>query len=427
MPNAVRAAGPRAAVAVADSRLGARGRDVTRVRKLFRFEQASGLLIIAAIFSGLTAANSPLSGLYQAVHHTPIYVGVGPFDITEPLIGWINEGLMVFFFLLVGLEIKREIAEGHLSTPKCAALPAIAALGGMIVPAALYVGLNWGDPLALRGWAIPTATDIVLALGVLSLLGSRVPVALKVFLTALAIFDDVGAVLVIGLFYGEGIALVPLAVALATLAGLALLNVCRVTSAAAYVVLGLVLWVAMLESGVEAALSGVLIALAVPLHVPGGPVSSPLRAAERRLHPWGVLVIVPLFAFFNAGVPVDGAAYQSLSGPVALGVVLGLFVGKQVGVFGAAWLAVRLGLGRLPAGVGWAQMYGVAALAGIGFTMSLFVASLAFAPPDLVAAAKLAILLGSLLSALTGLVVIYLASRAGSAAGSDSREALGAS
>ena len=388
-----------------------RRRGVTRLRRLFRFEQASGLLIITAMLLGLVAANSPLSALYEAVHHAPVHVGIGPLVINEPLIQWINKGLMVFFFLLVGLEIKRELLEGHLSTPRCAALPAFAALGGMVVPAAIYAGLNWGDPVAIRGWAIPTATDIVLALGVLSLLGSRVPASLKVFLTALAIFDDIGAVLIIGLFYGEDISLTPLFVAVLALVGLALLNVFRITRSAAYVVVGLVLWVAMLEAGVEAALAGILIALAVPLRGPGSHGSSPLRETERCLHPWGVLVIVPLFAFFNAGIVIDGDAFGSLLGPVSLGVVGGLFLGKQLGVVGAAWVAVRLGLGQLPAGVNWGQLYGAALLSGIGFTMSLFVASLAFVDPALIASAKLSILAGSFFSAAAGLTIVYVTTR----------------
>lgn len=390
---------------------------MTRILKLFRFEQASGLLIIAAILLGLVAANSPLAPLYAAVHHTPIYIGVGPLVINEPLIQWINEGLMVIFFLLVGLEIKRELMEGHLSTPKCAALPVFAALGGMIAPAAIYVGLNWDDPIAIRGWAIPTATDIVLALGMLSLLGPRVPLSLKVFLTALAIFDDIGAVIIIGLFYGDEVSSAPLLLAAVAVAGLALINYFSVTRPAAYIVLGLVLWVAMLEAGVEAALAGILIALAVPLHGSGihgsiSPGASPLRETERRVHPWSVLVVVPLFAFFNAGIAIDAGVFTSLFNSISLGILGGLFLGKQLGVLGACWVAVRFGLGRLPADVSWGQIYGAALLAGIGFTMSLFVASLAFSDVTFIASAKLAILVGSLLSAVAGMLVIRMTTRA---------------
>ncbi len=363
--------------------------------------------MIAALSIALVAANSPLAALYESVHHLPVHLRFGPLEIEEPLVQWINEGLLVIFFLLVGLEIKREFLEGHLSTAKCAALPAFAALGGMAAPAGIYVAFNWTDPVLVRGWAIPTATDIVLALGMLSLLGARVPVALKVFLTAIAIFDDIGAVLIIGLFYGEVLSVMPLMLAALALAGLIFLNIFRVRRVIPYVAIGLFLWMAMLISGVEAALAGILIAFVVPMRVSGCRCSSPLRETERRLHPWGVLVVVPLFAFFNAGIAIDSEAVASLLTSAPLGIVAGLFIGKQVGIFGAAWLAVRLGVGELPRGVIWSQVYGTALLAGIGFTMSLFIASLAFPSAALVAASKLAILLGSFLSALFGLWVIY--------------------
>ena len=379
-----------------------------QIVKLFQFERTSGVLLIAAIVLALAAANSPLAPIYNIVHHTPILLRLGPLVIDEPLVRWINEGLMVLFFVLVGLEIKRHFLEGHLSTAKRAALPAIAALGGMAVPAAIYAGLNWTDPVAIRGWAIPTATDIVLALGLLSLLGPRVPTSLKVFLTALAIFDDIGAVLIIGLFYAESLSLSALVVAGFALLGLALLNVLRITRPAAYVVLGVVLWVAMFKSGVESALAGVLIALAVPLHAPGCGCSSPLRATERWLHPWAALGVVPLFAFFNAGVTIDPNILASFPNSVFAGVVGGLFLGKQVGIFGTAWVAVALGIAQLPQGVTWAQLHAVAILAGMGFTMSLFVASLAFVSPAVLASAKLSILSGSLISGIVGLSLIYM-------------------
>jgi len=301
--------------------------------------------------------------------------------------------------------------EGHLATPRRMALPAFAALGGMVLPAAMYASLNGTDPVAIRGWAIPTATDIVLALGVLSLLGPRVPTGLKVFLTALAIFDDIGAVLVIALFLGEAISLVPLAVAGLAVAGLVFLNHFRITRSAAYVVLGVVLWLAMLEAGLEPALAGVVIAFAIPLHRRRELGSSPLRELERRLHPWGILFVVPVFAFFNAGIVVDTEIFTSLLSDPSLGIVGGLFLGKQAGVAGTAWLTVRLGLGQLPPGVKWGQIYGVALLAGIGFTLSLFVVSLAFAPGTAIGSAKIAVLVGSSMSAVAGLAVVYLATQ----------------
>lgn len=378
-----------------------------RLRKLFRYEQTSALLMIAALLAALIAANSPLAALYQRIHHLPVHIRFGPLAIEEPLVQWINEGLMVLFFLIVGLEIKRQFIEGHLATFKCAVLPAIAAFGGMLVPAAVYLGFNGADPISARGWAIPIATDIVLALGVLSLLGSRVPTGLKVFLTALAIFDDIGVVLIIGLFYGEGLFFKPLLLLGLGVGGLMLLNALSITRVFPYVVIGLLVWVAMLKSGIEASLAGVIIALAIPMRSTGCLCSSPLRETERRIHPWCVLVVVPLFALFNAGITIDDNTIGALWNSVPLGVVGGLFVGKQLGVFGATFLAVRLGVGQLPRGVAWRQVLGVAGLAGIGFTMSLFVAPLAFADAALVASSKLAILLGSVLSGLLGIWVMH--------------------
>lgn len=379
-----------------------------RITRLFRYEQTSGLIVIAAVLLALVAANSPLAGIYALVHHTPVHFRFGPLVIDEPLVQWINEGLMVIFFLVVGLEIKRQLLEGHLANYKRAVLPVFAALGGMTFPAVIYASLNWADPIALRGWAIPTATDIVLALGVLSLLGSRVPVSLRIFLTALAIFDDIGAVIVVGFFYGEPLSVMPLLVAGLAILAFILINRFRVVLPAAYIVVGLVLWVAMLKSGVEAALAGVFIALAVPLHVSDSKVSSPLRHTERRLHAWNVLLVVPLFAFFNAGITIDSAADSWPLETVSLGVIAGLCVGKQIGIFCASRAAVATGLAQLPEGITWKQLYGAALLAGIGFTMSTFVATLAFDDLALISSAKLSILIGSLLSASAGLTVIRL-------------------
>ena len=382
-----------------------------RFRELLQSGRTSGSLMLAAMAVALAAANSPLRSLYQAVHHAPIELRIGPFGLYEPAIGWINEGLMVFFFLLVGLEIKREVREGVLASPRRAALPLIAALGGMAVPALIYVAFTAGDPVAVRGWAIPTATDIVLALGVLAFLGDRAPPGLKVFITALAIFDDLGGVVLVGLFYGGEIARYPLAVAALAATALAVLTWMRAARAAPFVVLGLLLWVAMLKSGIPAALAGVVIAFAVPMRSRDG-ATSPLRAAEHALQPWVALVVIPTFAFFNAGIAIDAAGLAALQTPVALGILLGLFLGKPLGIGVATWLAVQARAGELPQGVAWRHVLGGGVVAGIGFTLSLYVASLAFTDSRLIGAAKLAILVGSIASAMAGAALLAGLSRA---------------
>ena len=379
----------------------------------FRFldtDRLPGLLIVVALVGGLAAANSPLQPYYQYAHHATVHLGIGELTSDEPLILWINEGLMVFFFLLVGMEIKRELLEGHLSTLRQAAIPALAALGGMAMPALIYAALTWDDPEALQGWAIPTATDIVLAVSVLSLLGSRIPSALRAFLVAVAIFDDIGAVLIIGLFYGEGLVLTALAVAGLAVLGLWLLNRFAVTRVWPYVVAGGALWAAMLSSGLEAALAGVLIGVAVPLRMPHG-APAPLRRVERQVEPWVSFVIIPLFAFFNSGVPVDAGTVDRLMAPESAGIMLGLVAGKPVGIVVSTWVTVRLGAGLLPAGVTWMQLGGVGLVAGIGFTMSLFIAALAFPDPQMLASAKLAVLVASLIAAAAGMAILHLATR----------------
>lgn len=377
-----------------------------RITRLFNSEKVAGGVMLLALVVALGAANSPFADLYQAFHHTPIHIRVGGLVVEEPLVQWVNQGLMVIFFVLVGFEIKRQFIEGHLTTMKKAVLPAIAALGGMIVPAAVYAGFNLDDAAALKGWAVPTATDIVLALSILSFLGGSVPLGLRVFLTALAIFDDIGAVVVIGLFYGEHFALIPLLVSFAAVLVLVLLNRARVRYPAAYVLAGTVLWLGMMKSGLEAALAGIVIAAFVPMYLENPDHHSPLRSAEKALHPWSVLLVVPLFVFINAGVPIDERAISNVAGGIWTGTAFGLFVGKQIGVFGASWIAVRSGIGELPEEVSWRQIYGVALLAGIGFTMSLFIASRAFPDPADLASAKLAILVGSLFASVAGAVVI---------------------
>lgn len=378
-------------------------------------------MTIAALIAAFAMANSPLFELYWFVHHTPVSIHIGEFAIDKPLIVWINKGLMVFFFLLVGLEIKREVLEGELVGVKHFALPLLAAVGGMAAPAAIYITFNASDPVAMRGWAIPTATDIVLALAVLSLLRERVPEALMIFLAALAIFDDVGAILIIALFYSEGLTAASLLAAVGGIGALIVLNRYKVVYTAPYLLAGLFLWAAVLKSGVHATLVGVIVALALPLRgVRDGAGCSPLKEMESGLRPWVTLGIVPVFAFFNAGITLSGLAPGTLWTPAAMGIVLGLFLGKQLGVFGATWLAVRIGIGKLPAGMNWAQMYGVALLAGIGFTMSLFVTSLAFDDKALLASARFAILIGSILSAIVGLIVLWRVSpRRGDREGED--------
>ncbi|HSO06444.1 MAG TPA: Na+/H+ antiporter NhaA [Pelomicrobium sp.] len=380
------------------------------LREFLQHEAASGILLMAATVLALVMANSPAAALYGALLDTPVTVRVGELAIDKPLLLWINDGLMAVFFFLVGLEIKREVLEGELSNPAQIALPALAAVGGMVVPAAIYVALNWGDPLAIRGWAIPAATDIAFALGVLSLLGKGVPNGLKVFLLTLAILDDLGAIVIIALFYTAELSLASLGIAGAALVALAVLNRRGVVAIPAYLFIGLVMWVAVLKSGVHATLAGVVLALFIPMRAPGGE-SSPLRKLEHDLHPSVAYAILPIFAFANAGVPLSGFGLDALTHPVTLGVALGLFVGKQLGVFAFAWAAIKLGLAKLPEGANWLSLYGVSILCGIGFTMSLFIASLAFEGkgPAAIGVDRVGILEGSLLSAVVGFVVLKLA------------------
>lgn len=373
-------------------------------RRFLQQESAAGLLLIAVAVLALLVANSPWSDVYFEMQHVKV-AGLS-------VLHWINDALMAVFFLLVGLEIKRELLQGQLSTWAERTLPGVAALGGMVVPALIYVAFSQGDPQVLRGWAIPMATDIAFALGVLALLGPRVPVSLKVFLTALAIVDDLGAVIVIALFYTSDLSLMNLGMAAATLMLLATLNRRRVGLRWPYLLLGAVLWFFVLRSGVHATLAGVITAFFVPLTTkPSGSSSeadrSPLLTLEDGLHPWVAYLIIPVFGFANAGVSLSGVHLSHLLDPVPLGVALGLVVGKQVGVFGFCWLAIRSGLARLPLRASWGQLYGVAVLCGIGFTMSLFIGALAFASAPLLAdGTKIGVLLGSILSAMLGALIL---------------------
>jgi len=361
---------------------------------------------MAAAATAMVLDNSPLAWLYDALLATPVAIQVGSLAIDKPLLLWINDGLMAIFFFVVGLEIKRELIQGRLSSWQQAALPGISALGGMLAPAAVYVALNAGNPAALNGWAIPAATDIAFALGVLALLGNRVPLALKVFLLALAILDDLGAILIIALFYTADLSIVSLAIGAIGAAILVAMNLSGVVRIAPYLLIGLVMWVCVLKSGVHATLAGVVVALTIPLRVRDTQTPAPLRRLEAALHPWVAFGVMPVFAFANAGVALTDFALSDLVAPIPLGIALGLFLGKQIGVFGFAWLGTRLGLCRLPAGIGWTQVYGVALLSGIGFTMSLFIGTLAFADPEQAAAVRLGVLTGSILSAMLGYLVL---------------------
>ena len=382
------------------------------LQDFLRLEAAGGLLLMGTATLALLVANSPLDRYYAALLELPLEIRIGTFGIAKPLLLWVNDGLMAVFFFLVGMELKREVLEGHLSSLQRASLPAFAAVGGMAVPAACYVALNWGDPVAMKGWAIPTATDIAFALGVLLLLGDRVPAALKAFLLSVAIFDDLGAIIVIAVFYTDQLSVLALSLAAALLVGLALLNRAGVMKPAAYVMLGIPLWVAVLKSGVHATLAGVAVAMFIPLRAPptaaAGAPESLLAEVEHALHPWVAFGVLPLFAFANAGVSVLELSLADLLHPVPLGIVAGLFLGKQLGILAFCWVAIRARLAALPEGVGWRQLYGVAVLCGIGFTMSLFIASLAFEQGGAayLGLDRLGILAGSLLSGLVGYLVL---------------------
>lgn len=378
----------------------------TEVLKEFvQHESFAGLLLMATAVLAMLVANSPWATHYLALLQVPVAIQVADFGIHKPLLLWINDGLMAIFFLLVGLELKREWLVGELADKSQVVLPGIAAFGGMVMPAILYVAFNAHDATALHGWAIPAATDIAFALGILSLLGSRVPLSLKVFLTSLAIFDDVGAIVIIALFYTADLSWLALGVAAACVLALAALNRRHVMHTTPYLLVGMVLWVAMLKSGIHATLAGVLIALFIPMQSPTNKHDSPLRHMEHSLHPWVAYMVLPIFAFANAGLNLRGLDASQVLHTVTLGVMAGLFVGKQLGVMLCCWLAIRMGWAKLPNGANWLSLYGIAVLTGVGFTMSLFIGGLAFVgetPFD----ERLGIVLGSVLSGMLGYIIL---------------------
>ncbi|WP_122602565.1 Na+/H+ antiporter NhaA [Pseudomonas viridiflava] len=382
------------------------------ITRFFQLEAAGGLLLIAAAALALIINNSPLSWLYNAFLETPVEARIGALQIAKPLLLWINDGLMALFFLVIGLEVKREVLEGHLSKPSQIVLPGAAAIGGMVVPALIYVALNTGNAEALNGWAIPMATDIAFALGVLALLGKRVPVSLKLFLMTLAIIDDLGAIIVIALVYSGELSQVSLILAAVSIIVLIAMNRSGVSRLAPYLLVGLVLWVCVLKSGVHATLAGVVLAFCIPLRTSSK--ASPLLTLEHGLHPWVAYGILPLFAFANAGVSLAGVTMESFTHSVPLGIAAGLLLGKTLGVFGLTWLAVKTRMASLPKEANWGHVLGVSILCGIGFTMSLFVGSLAFEPGVSAYAGedRMGILTGSILSAIIGYGVMVLACRA---------------
>jgi len=382
------------------------------IEEFIKKESSSGILLIFATILALILRNSVFSEYYAAFLQTPVEVRFADLHIAKPLLLWINDGLMAIFFLLIGLEVKREFLEGQLSTPSQVALPGIAAVGGMLVPACLYVLINHADATAMRGWAIPTATDIAFALGILAMLGKRVPLSLKVFLMALAIIDDLGAIVIIALFYTVELSTVSIVIAATALTILIIMNRMGVTKKAAYIIVGVVLWVSVLKSGVHATLAGVALAFTIPLNSKSkeGETVSLSKEMEHDLHYWVAFFILPLFAFVNAGIDLRNVSLDQMATGVPLGILAGLFLGKQIGVFGFSWIAIKLGLAKIPENSTWLQLYGVSILTGIGFTMSLFVNSLAFTDGDLYQQAdKLAVLIASFSAGLAGYAILRIA------------------
>jgi len=377
----------------------------SRIQEFIRLETSGGVVLMIAAILAMIIANTPLSATYDLILGTYIKVGIGNFEIAKPAILWINDGLMAIFFFLVGLEIKREVLAGELSSFDKAILPIMAAIGGMAVPGIIFAIVNWGTPENLNGWAIPTATDIAFALGILALIGSRAPIALKIFLLAIAIIDDLGAIVIIAIFYTSELSINALSISMIGFAAAVALNRLGIQRTAPYFLVGIIVWVFVLKSGVHATLAGVLIAFTIPLKAKNEDEAL-LYKMEHGLHPWVAFLILPVFAFANAGVNFTGIGIDDLLQPLTLGIAVGLFLGKQIGVFLATWIGVKSGIARLPENVSWKHVYGVACLTGVGFTMSLFIGSLAFTTADAMNAVRLGVVLGSVLSGITGYLLL---------------------
>ncbi len=376
--------------------------------EFYKKESSGGVLLMITAVLAMVMANSPLQSYYHMIIEMPVAVKVGALEIAKPLLLWINDGMMAIFFFVVGLELKREMLEGELSDRRSIILPGIAAVGGMLVPSLLYIAFNAGDPLAMNGWAIPAATDIAFALGILMLLGSKVPVGIKVFLTSVAIFDDLGAIVIIAMFYTENISLTALVIVLCCLPVLALLNRIGSESKSLYILVAIVMWVAMLKSGVHATLTGVIVAMFIPMRSKLHPEVSPVKALEHDLHTVVAFLVLPTFAFANAGLNLANVGFDQLLHPVPLGIAVGLFAGKQIGIFLFSWICVVLKFAELPKGMNWGSLYGTAILCGVGFTMSLFIGSLAFdhTSANTLFDERLGIIIGSLVSGIVGYVIL---------------------
>ncbi len=384
---------------------------LSSIASFLKLESTGGIILIATSLLAMICANSFLAPWYQLLLDTPVEIRIGALEIAKPLLLWINDGLMAIFFFLIGLELKRELLEGELSDPRNIILPGVGAVGGMLVPALIYILLNKGDATALQGWAIPAATDIAFALGILALLGPRVPTSLKVFLTSLAIFDDIGAIVIIAAFYTDGISVSALFIVAICLPLLFILNRRNVLSFSPYVLIGIVMWVAMLKSGVHATLAGVLLAVFIPIRSKKNADFSPLKKLEHDLHGVVAFFVLPVFAFVNAGIDIRDMSMEQVVHGVPMGIALGLFAGKQIGIFGLCWLAIKTKLTKLPSGMTWSSLYGTAALCGVGFTMSLFIGSLAFEETgvNLLFDERMGIIIGSIASGIVGYVLLRAA------------------
>ena len=382
--------------------------DSSFIRNFLKLESASGILLIIATILALIAANTGLSTYYNLLLSTPVEIRIGDLIVDKPLLLWINDGLMAVFFFLVGLELKRELIEGELSNKKNVILPGVGAIGGMAIPALVYTYFNYDDPVAMQGWAIPAATDIAFALGILSLLGSRVPISCKIFLTSLAIFDDVGAIIIIALFYTANISTTALFIVAACLPIMFYFNRKNITNKSPYIIIGIIMWFAMLKSGVHATLVGIILSMFIPMQSKKDASLSPLKSFEHDLHSTVAFFILPVFAFANAGISLTNVGVEQLTHGVPVGIALGLFIGKQVGIFGLCWLVIKLKFTSLPSGMSWGSLYGLSALCGIGFTMSMFIGSLAFEETgvDMIFDERLGIIIGSLLSGIVGYLIL---------------------